>query len=55
MLCDCRLVNGILGVTWRLAYGVDNTQEPEGAFFHFHSPLLIRLVALGLITSVPFL
>ncbi|TFK66897.1 hypothetical protein BDN72DRAFT_843673 [Pluteus cervinus] len=23
------LVNGVLGVTWRLAFGVENTQEPE--------------------------
>jgi len=31
-----RLVNGYQGITWRLAYGVDNPNEPEGiSFFHW--------------------
>ena len=25
-----RLVNGVLGITWRLGFGVENNQEPEG-------------------------
>ena len=28
-----RLVNGYQGVTWRLGYGIDNPNEPEGGSF----------------------
>lgn len=28
--CHCRLVNGVQGIMWRLAFGVDNPKEPEG-------------------------
>jgi len=29
-----RLANGVLGITWRLGFGVDNTNEPEGLFLY---------------------
>ena len=32
-----RLVNGYQGITWRLAYGVDNPNEPEGMSFFYWS------------------
>lgn len=32
MICS-RLINGVLGLTWRLGFGIDDPIEPEGERF----------------------